>query len=141
MAPDDLTWILRRLVEDVPGTNSAVLLSVDGITKYHHGLNQAQADTLGALASGMMSLAQQVGTNFGRGEADGVRQVAIELDETILFVTSASLGSVLAVTAGREVNARALSYEMTMLCKQVPAFLATPSRGQRPVTGNGTVSA
>ena len=136
---DDLTWLLRRLVEAVPGAQSAVLLSVDGIAKYSHGLSQEGADTLAALSCGMLSLAQQVGKNFGKGETDGVRQVATELDHTILFVTSASLGSLLAVVASREVDARVLSFEMTKLCHQVPAFLATPTRQQHSsAVGNGS---
>lgn len=136
---DDLTWLLRRLVEAVPGAQSAVLLSVDGIAKYSYGLSQESADTLAALSCGMLSLAQQVGKNFGRGEADGVRQVATELDHTILFITSASLGSLLAVVASREVDARVLSFEMTKLCHQVPAFLATPSRQSSSPVGNGSL--
>jgi predicted regulator of Ras-like GTPase activity (Roadblock/LC7/MglB family) len=135
---DDLTWLLRRLIEAVPGAQSAVLLSVDGIAKYSHGLDQEGADTLAALSCGMLSLAQQVGKNFGRGEDDGVRQVATELDHTILFVTSASLGSLLAVVASRDVDARVLSFEMTKLCHQVPAFLATPTRHTSPA-GNGSL--
>jgi predicted regulator of Ras-like GTPase activity (Roadblock/LC7/MglB family) len=136
---DDLTWLLRRLVEAVPGAQSAVLLSVDGIAKYSHGLSPEGADTLAALSCGMLSLAQQVGKNFGKGETDGVRQVATELDHTILFVTSASLGSLLAVVASREVDARVLSFEMTKLCHQVPAFLATPSRQPSTAAGNGSM--
>jgi len=136
---DDLTWLLRRLVEAVPGAQSAVLLSVDGIAKYSHGLSPEGADTLAALSCGMLSLAQQVGKNFGKGDTDGVRQVATELDHTILFVTSASLGSLLAVVATREVDARVLSFEMTKLCHQVPAFLATPTRQQHNSSvGNGS---
>jgi predicted regulator of Ras-like GTPase activity (Roadblock/LC7/MglB family) len=133
---DDLTWLLRRLTEAVPNTQSALLLSADGIAKYWHGLDTDGADTLAALASGLCSLAQQVGTRFGGG--DGVRQVVSELGEIILFVTAASAGSVLAVLASREVDAAILSYEMGRLCTQVPAYLATPTR--RHSATDGTVN-
>jgi predicted regulator of Ras-like GTPase activity (Roadblock/LC7/MglB family) len=123
---DDLTWLLRRLAETVPYTRSAVLLSADGIAKSWHGLDTDGADQLAAMASGLCSLAQGVGKRFGGGE--GVRQVVAELGEIIMFVTAASVGTVLAVLADRDVDAGILSYEMGRLSTQVPAYLATPSR-------------
>jgi predicted regulator of Ras-like GTPase activity (Roadblock/LC7/MglB family) len=132
---DDLTWLLSRLTEAVPNTQSALLLSADGIAKYWHGLDKDGADTLAALASGLCSLAQQVGTRFGGG--DGVRQVVSELGEIIMFVTAASAGTVLAVLASREVDAAILSYEMGRLCTQVPAYLATPTRHHSGTHGTG----
>ena len=50
---DDLNWLLRRLVEAVPDTHSALLLSVDGIPKYWYGLDIDGADRLSALAASM----------------------------------------------------------------------------------------
>jgi predicted regulator of Ras-like GTPase activity (Roadblock/LC7/MglB family) len=141
---DDLNWLLRRLVEAVPDTHSALLLSVDGIPKYWYGLDVDGADRLAALASSMCSLANQVGKKFSGDDPSGagVRQVITELNEIILFVTAASAGSVLAVLAAREVDAGILSYEMQRLCTQVPAVLTTPSRyhvtHQAAHQGNGT---
>ncbi|GAA5150893.1 MULTISPECIES: roadblock/LC7 domain-containing protein [Amycolatopsis] len=131
---DDLNWLLSRLVEKVPSARSAVLLSADGIAKNWHGLARDDADQLAALASGMCSLAKQVGTRFGDGD-DGVRQVVTELGEVILFVTAAGAGSVLAVLAGRDVNANSLSYEMGRLGTQIPSHLSTPAR--QPVAQQG----
>ncbi|WP_436497064.1 roadblock/LC7 domain-containing protein [Actinokineospora sp. HUAS TT18] len=136
---DDLNWLLRRLVEAVPNTRSALLLSVDGIPKYWYGLDNDGADRLAALASSMRSLASQVGTTFSSGGAEGVRQVIIELNEVILFVTAAGAGSVLAVLAAPDVDAGILSYEMQRLCTQVPAVLVTPARhrvGSAPSNGS-----
>ena len=125
---DDLTFLLRRLIESVPGTRSTVLLSVDGMPKFSYGIDLDGRDTLAALASGICSLAQQVGARFGTGPGDGVRQVVTELEDTVLFVTSASIGSVIAVLADRAVDVKVLGYELTKLCSQVPHFIATPSR-------------
>ena len=131
---EDLTWLLSRLTDKVPGTRSAVLLSADGIAKSWYGLEQDGAETLAAMASGLCSLSQQVGSRFSGG--DGVRQVVSELGEIILFVTAASVGTVLAVLADREVDAGILSYEMARLGTQIPAYLATPARQQAAVNGN-----
>lgn len=123
---DDLTWLLSRLIDKVPGARTAVLLSADGIAKTWHGVGRDEADHLAALASSMCSLANQVGTRFGGGSE--VRQVVTELSDVLLFVTAAGEGSVLAVLAGREVDANNLSYEMGRLGTQIPTVLATPAR-------------
>jgi predicted regulator of Ras-like GTPase activity (Roadblock/LC7/MglB family) len=132
----DLDWLLRDLVEQVPHTRSAVLLSADGLTSAAHGLGPDSADQLAAIASGLFSIARSAATSLGRSE--GVRQVLAELDDTLLFVCSAGFGSVLAVVAGRDADAGVLGYQMAQLVKSVRPFLATPARGpgaeaQRPV--------
>lgn len=132
----DLTWLLRRLVDAVPNTQSALLLSSDGIAVQWYGLDTDGADTLAALASGLCSLAQQVGSRFGGGP--GIRQVNSELDDVVLFATAASENSILAVLANREVDAGILGYEMAKLASQVPAYLATPSRYRPSSVGNGS---
>jgi predicted regulator of Ras-like GTPase activity (Roadblock/LC7/MglB family) len=128
----DLGWLLRGLVERVPRTRSAVLLSADGLATAAYGLDQDSADHLSAIASGFFSLARTAAVRFGG--SDGVRQVVAELDDTLMFVSSAGYGSVLAVLADRETDAGILGYEMSQLVKSVRPFLATPKRqpgGQR----------
>ena len=122
----DLDWLLRGLVERVPHTRSAVLLSADGLTSAAHGLGPDSADQLAAIASGLFSIARSAANRLGRRE--GVRQVLAELDDTLLFVSSAGFGSVLTVVADREADAGVLGYEMAQLVKSVRPFLATPAR-------------
>jgi predicted regulator of Ras-like GTPase activity (Roadblock/LC7/MglB family) len=121
-----LSWLLRGLVEHVPHTRSAVLLSADGLATAAYGLDPDPADHLSAIASGLFSLARTAGMRFGG--SDGVRQVVAELDDTLMFVSSAGYGSVLAVLADRETDAGVLGYEMSQLVKSVRPFLATPAR-------------
>lgn len=130
----DLAWLLSNLVERVPHTRSAVLLSADGLTTARHGLDADSADHLAAIASGLFSIARSAGAKFGAKE--GVRQVVAELDDILLFVSSAGCGSVLAVLAGREADAGVLGYEMSQLVKGVRPFLSTPARRPDTVPGN-----
>jgi len=128
----DLGWLLRGLVEHVPHTRSAVLLSADGLATAAYGLDPDLADQLSAIASGLFSLARTAAVRFGG--SDGVRQVVAELDDRLLFVSSAGYGSVLTVLADRETDAGVLGYEMSQLVKSVRPFLAMPARqsgGQR----------
>ncbi|HWG65525.1 MAG TPA: roadblock/LC7 domain-containing protein [Streptosporangiaceae bacterium] len=129
----DLDWLLRRLIERVPRSRSAVLLSADGLTSARHGLDQESADHLAAIASGLFSIARSAAAKFGN--SDGVRQVLAELDDALLFVSSAGFGSVLTVLADREADAGVLGYEMSQLVKSVSPFLATPARGSSNAQG------
>ncbi|GAA3152185.1 roadblock/LC7 domain-containing protein [Streptomyces rameus] len=122
----DLDWLLSGLVQRVPHTTSAVLLSCDGLVKSVHGLDIDSADHMAALASGLYSLGRSAGVRFGDGGE--VRQVVVELDATLLFVATAGSGTCLAVLAGREADAAVLGYEMTMLVKSVRPYLVTAPR-------------
>lgn len=121
-----LGWLLQALVERVPRTRSAVLLSADGLTSAAYGIGADEADQLSAIASGLFSIARSAAARFGG--SPGVRQVVAELDDTLLFVSSAGYGSVLTVLADRDADAGVLGYEMAQLVKSVRPFLATPAR-------------
>ncbi|MFE7129860.1 roadblock/LC7 domain-containing protein [Streptomyces sp. NPDC057638] len=122
----DLDWLLSGLVQRVPYTRSAVLLSSDGLVKSLHGLEPDAADHMAALASGLYSLGRSAGARFG--DTGEVRQVVVELDATLLFVSTAGSGTCLAVLADREADAAVLGYEMAMLVKSVRPYLTTPAR-------------
>ena len=101
------------------------IIGVVGDVKYE-GLDVESAEQLAAIASGLFSLSRGAGLKFGGNET--VRQVIVELDDTLLFVASAGSGSVLAVLAGREADAGVLGYEMSQLINSVRPFLTTPTR-------------
>lgn len=124
--PQDLSWLLSGLVQRVPYTRSALLLSTDGLVKAVHGLERDEADHLAALASGIYSLARSAGKQFDAG--GNVRQVVTELSNTVLYVVTAGYGAQLAVLAGREADASVLGYEMGMMVKSVQPHLAIPAR-------------
>ena len=133
---DDLSFLLDDLIRAVPNTKCAVLLSVDGIKTHWSGVEADEADVLAAMASGMISIAHQVGAKFGGSQDNSVRQVITELSGLYMFVTAAAGGTVLTVLAGREVNTGAISFEMAKLCKRVPTRIATPTR-QNTASGSG----
>ncbi|MFI6638338.1 roadblock/LC7 domain-containing protein [Streptomyces sp. NPDC050504] len=133
----DLDWLLSGLVQRVPFTRNAVLLSSDGLVKSVHGLDPDSADHMAALAAGLYSLGRSAGARFG--DTSDVRQVVVELESTLLFVSTAGSGTCLAVLAGSEADAAVLGYEMAMLVKSVRPYLATPARhsvGTTSATGH-----
>ncbi|GIE99834.1 roadblock/LC7 domain-containing protein [Paractinoplanes rishiriensis] len=129
----DLAWLLSGLVDRVPDTRSALLLSSDGLRKAAHGLDDDGADHLAAIASGLFSLARSAGSKFGA--SDGVRQVVAELDQSLLFVSAAGSGAVLAVLAGKDADPGVLGYEMAQLVKSVRPYLSTPTRREAEFPG------
>jgi predicted regulator of Ras-like GTPase activity (Roadblock/LC7/MglB family) len=123
----DLDWLLDGLVDSVPGTRHAVLLSDDGlVVSKSRGIDRADAERLAAVATGQQSLARGVGQLFGGGT---VHQVIVELSELWLFITAAGLGTHLAVIASQEVDAEMMSLAMHTLVQQVGQKLGTQLRG------------
>ncbi|MFJ6719225.1 MULTISPECIES: roadblock/LC7 domain-containing protein [unclassified Streptomyces] len=122
----DLDWLLSGLVQRVPYTRSAVLLTADGLVGCAHGLDADSADHMAALASGLYSLGRSAGSRFAEGAE--VRQVVVELDTALVFVSAAGAGTCLAVLADRDADAGVLGYEMAMLVKSVRPYLAAAPR-------------
>jgi predicted regulator of Ras-like GTPase activity (Roadblock/LC7/MglB family) len=129
----DLVWLLSGLIDRVPDAKSALLLSSDGLRKAVHGLDHDGADHLAAVASGLFSLARSAGTRFDG--TDGVRQVVAELDQSLLFVSAAGSGAVLAVIAGKGADPGVLGYEMAQMVKSVRPYLSTPARQEADLRG------
>ena len=130
----DLDWLLDRLVEQVPGTRNAIVLSDDGlVVSQSTSIARVDAERLAAIATGQQSLARGVGEVFGGG---GVRQVIIELDDIWLFISAAGRGTHLAVVADQEVDAEVMAVAMDTLVQQVGQRLGTEVRG-RHLEGGG----
>ncbi|MDT0268382.1 roadblock/LC7 domain-containing protein [Streptomyces sp. DSM 44915] len=122
----DLDWLLTGLVERVPHARGALLLSVDGLVRAAHGLDQEAAEQLAALSSGLHALARGAGARFAEGGE--VRQVVVEWESALLTVSSAGPGSCLAALADRRADVAVLGYEMTLLVRSVRSVLETPLR-------------
>ena len=133
--PRSLDWVLADFVRRVPHTRAAVLASSDGVLKHRHGLGADDADRLSAIATGLCSLARGVGVLAGDSEG-AVRQVVVEHDAGLLFVSAAGQRAVLAVWAGQEADPGVVGYEMAQLVKSIPEHLATPVRPGTPLPGD-----
>ena len=121
-----LNWLLDDLVERVPGVRDAAVLSADGLlVGGSAGLDQAAAEHLAAVASGLQSLARGASRHFGGGP---VRQTIIEMESAFLFVTAAGSGACLAVLAAEDADVGLIAYEMAMLVTRVGQYLTTPVR-------------
>ncbi|MEV0220749.1 roadblock/LC7 domain-containing protein [Streptomyces sp. NPDC050704] len=133
-APHDLEWLLTDFVQRAIGARRALVTSTDGLKVANHNLDgKGAADTLSAIASGLHSLA--LGAAMLLGESGGMRQVIVELDEGHLFVMAAGPGALLSVLAGDEADVGQVSYEMSLLVRQVPGYLSVASRPEPVAAG------
>ncbi|MFJ9173519.1 roadblock/LC7 domain-containing protein [Streptomyces sp. NPDC102360] len=123
---EDLDWLLADFSARVPHVLGAVLASSDGVTRYRHGFDDAAADRLSAIATGMCSLG--TGLSTIHQPMAGVEQVIVECAGGYLFVSKAGLNGVLGVLAAREAEVGVVGYEITMLVRSVRGHLGTPTR-------------
>ncbi|MCK2215676.1 roadblock/LC7 domain-containing protein [Actinomadura sp. ATCC 31491] len=122
----DLDWLLDGLVDRVPGTRHAVVLSDDGLViSRSRTIPRADAERLAAIATGQQSLARGAGHLFSGGP---VHQIIIEMADVWLFITAAGRGTHLAVLASQEVDAELMSVAMHTLIQQVGQKLGTDAR-------------
>lgn len=138
-----LGWLLGEFLMRVPGAESAVLASNDGLKLAWAGLTGDAADSTAALMAGLHSLAKGVGQITNKG--GGVRQIVIEGDMSLLFVMSAgdgmpagmharigtdpaTVGTVLAVLAAPDADPGVVGHQMATLVDSVAEHLVTPTR-------------
>jgi predicted regulator of Ras-like GTPase activity (Roadblock/LC7/MglB family) len=134
-SPGDLNWLLEHLLTTTDHVRQAVILSGDGLTMANSpGLSREEADHLAALAAGVQSLARGAGQRFAGGE---VRQIIIEMDAALLFITAAGKGTCLAVLAAPEADAGLVAYEMAVLVKRVGQHMGADTRFPVPHTSSG----
>ncbi|MFF3864998.1 roadblock/LC7 domain-containing protein [Micromonospora sp. NPDC001898] len=130
----DLDWLLDDLVERVPASRQAVVLSADGLLLGASAdSDRSDAEHLCALASGFSSLAKGTSRHL---DAGGVRQTVVEMEAAYLFVTAAGQGACLAVVAEADADIGLVAYEMAMLVIRVGENLTAPAR-----TGSGAADA
>ena len=119
----DLGWLLDDLAARVDQFRQAVILSRDGLViAASRDLSREDAEHMAALAAGLQ---RGAGEHYGVG---AVRQCVIELEQALLFVTSAGHGSCLAVLCPADADAGLVAYEMAMLVKRAGPHLAARPR-------------
>ncbi|WP_040790688.1 roadblock/LC7 domain-containing protein [Nocardia paucivorans] len=126
----DLNWLLDDLVERLPGVRQAVVLSTDGLLLGHStAMERTDAEHFAAMASTLYGLGRSAGGRFGGG---GVRQAVIELEQAVLFVTSAGSNACLALQAAENADLGLVAYEINLTVQRVGNFLSTTPRTGSP---------
>lgn len=138
---DDMAWLLRQFVADVPGVLHAVLLSRDGLRLLDSEVDKDWADELSAALSGVASLASN--TTGPSHQKRPARQVVIERDDCLFFVQSAGrsaafedhpsndrgvVDTVLTVIAAPDADAGPIGFETGRLIQKFAPYMQIPVR-------------
>ena len=133
----DVGWLLDGLRDRVPHVVHAVAVSADGLLiAKTSDLPVDRADTLAAIASGLVSLL----AGAARAWEGSVISNMTELSIGYMFSMAVNSGASLLLLAGREVDVGAVSYEMSALIDKVGPALSAAARDSlvtTPAAGGG----
>jgi predicted regulator of Ras-like GTPase activity (Roadblock/LC7/MglB family) len=122
----DLSWMVERFADTVPGIRHAAVVSADGLLLTMSArLTRTQADQLAAIASGLSSLTRGAARCFDHG---AVNQVMVEMSQGFLFVMSIAEGSVLTVLTDPTADVGLIGYEMARLVASASEMLTPELR-------------
>lgn len=123
-AAPDLSFLLDRLAEQVPGVREAAVVSSDGLPIVASaGVEAGDVDRLAAVAAALLSIAHGAGQPIGGGP---VHQVIVEMERALLVVMGISDGSNLAVIAEQPCDIGLIAYEMATFVERAGAVLSPP---------------
>lgn len=114
-------WLLGSFVRETDGVVHAVAVSSDGLLMaMSEGLDRAGAEHLGAIVSGVTSLARSASRHY---DFAGLKLVMIEMRRGFLLVSAISDGSCLGVVAAGGCDLGLVGHEMAALCDRFGALL------------------
>ncbi|MCO8275387.1 roadblock/LC7 domain-containing protein [Actinoplanes sp. TRM 88003] len=114
-------WLLGSFTTRTAGVELAIAVSSDGLLMAKAAKrDRGDADRLGAVVSGMTSLAAGTANWYRLGD---LTRIVVDLEDGYLLVTTISRGSVLGVIASRSANLSTVAYEMTLFGSRAGATL------------------
>ena len=119
--------MLKDLVEGVPGTRHAVVLSADGLRMGKYGTDEDTADRLAAASAGLQSLSTAIAVELP-GWDHRIRLVMIEAGGGFYYLMAAGTGAYLAALADEEVDAGLMGQQMRSVVARIGEHLTSPAR-------------
>ena len=117
----NFNWLLGRFASETAGVIEAIAVSSDGLLMgMSAGQDRAGADRLGAIVSGITSLAGGAARCYQLGT---LNKVIVDMAHGYLLVSAISSGSVLGVIASKSANLGNVAYEMTLFANRAGAAL------------------
>jgi predicted regulator of Ras-like GTPase activity (Roadblock/LC7/MglB family) len=120
-AAADFNWLLHRFATETAGVVDAIAVSSDGLLIAVAELREhAHSERLGAIVSGITSLAAGASGNYGLG---GLNKVIIDLEGGHVLVSAIGSGAVLGVVTDKEAKLGNIAYEMTLFANRAGSAL------------------
>ncbi|MFE9249816.1 roadblock/LC7 domain-containing protein [Streptomyces sp. NPDC007088] len=116
------TWLLERFATESAGVVDAIAVSSDGLLiAVSRPDGQDDSERLGAVISGMLSLAAGASANYGLGD---LGRIIMDYQGGRLLVTALGSGAVLGVVASTEAKLADVAYEMTLFTERAGAVIS-----------------
>ncbi|MEX1654094.1 roadblock/LC7 domain-containing protein [Streptomyces pseudovenezuelae] len=126
---DDLSWMVKGIVDNVPGARHAVVLSADGISKgATDGLTSGGIKDIAAAMASMQSLSKATARFAGPVMDWRWNQTLVEFEDGWILVTEAGRGAYLAAAAAPDVDLQAISFRMQRLVARLGDHLTSAPR-------------
>lgn len=114
-------WLLDAFTSGTAGVREAIAVSSDGLLMAVSAIqDQANAERLAAMVSGLTSLSGGVANWYSLGE---LNRVIVDMADGYLLITAISSGSVLGAIADRSANLGTVAYEMTLFATRAGGAL------------------
>lgn len=124
----NVSWLVNNFVHQVSGVSDAIVVSSDGLPiAASQSMERDAVDRFAAVASGLIGLAYGAAGRFGGG---AVNEVIVEMENSFLFVTGISDGSLLATVADSNCDVGLVGYEMAVLVDKAGAVLTPELRAE-----------
>jgi predicted regulator of Ras-like GTPase activity (Roadblock/LC7/MglB family) len=127
----NVNWMLKELMDGVPGTRNVVVLSGDGLRLAQYATEDDVADRLAAACAGLQSLSSAIAAEFPKGDHK-MRLVVVEAGGGFFYLMAAGPGAYLAVVADEDVDAGLMGHRMRDLVARIGEHLASPPRADVP---------
>jgi predicted regulator of Ras-like GTPase activity (Roadblock/LC7/MglB family) len=120
-AAADFNWLLNRFATETAGVVDAIAVSSDGLLIAVAELREhAHSERLGAIVSGITSLAAGAAGNYGLG---ALNKVIVDLEDGHILVSAIGSGAVLGVVTDKEAKLGNIAYEMTLFANRAGSAL------------------
>ncbi|MFF0017217.1 roadblock/LC7 domain-containing protein [Streptomyces sp. NPDC005374] len=137
----DLSWMVKDIVDNVPGARHAVVLSADGISKgATDGLTNGGVRNISAAMAGMQSLSRAAARFAGPVKEWRWNQTVVEFSHGWIFLIGAGQGAYLAAAADPDVDLQQISFRMHRLVARLGDNLTSAPR-VNAAEGAGVVDA
>lgn len=120
--PADLEFLVNDFVDRVPGVNEAVVVSAAGSSiAASSGLDDRGADSLSAVAAGLVMLAAGVAARFACGS---IAQLRIDMAHASMFVADVADGVVLVALCSSSADSEPILAEIAEIAAETSDVLA-----------------
>lgn len=117
----DFTWLISDFVNRVHGVTHALILSADGLPlTASRSTDQTSADSLAAIASGVLGLARTSSEMFGMGHCEVI--IHRHGNGHFLFMPMGEHGGLVVLT-GPRCDMQSVAHEMTMFVQSYARHL------------------